>query len=86
MLFISIKISMLSWIIMDLKYELLANSINTIVRSKIEKAFDDDNRNNWKESSLRKYLNGEFYEDLQKKIDKIQKEIELIKNENDTIE
>ena len=26
---------------MDLKYELLANSINTIVRSKIEKAFDD---------------------------------------------
>ena len=30
-----------SWIIMELKYELLANSINTIVRSKIEKAFDD---------------------------------------------
>ena len=26
---------------MELKYELLANSINTIVRSKIEKAFDD---------------------------------------------
>ena len=30
-----------SWIIMDLKYELLANSINTIVRSKIEKAFEE---------------------------------------------
>ena len=26
---------------MDLKYELLANSINTIVRSKIEKAFEE---------------------------------------------
>ena len=26
---------------MELKYELLANTINTVVRDKIEKAFDD---------------------------------------------
>lgn len=26
------------------------------------KEFDEDNRNNWKESSLRKYLNGEYLE------------------------
>lgn len=27
-----------------------------------EKEFDEDNNNNWKESSLRKYLNGEYLE------------------------
>jgi len=32
-----------------------------------EKAFDEDNYNNWKESSLRKFLNGDFLTELKEK-------------------
>lgn len=60
------------------KYEILDSDFKDVIgdrgvfvlakESLFEKTFDEGNCNNWKSSSLRKYLNGEWLEELKKEV------------------
>lgn len=63
----TVKIAGIKWEVLDTNFYASNGEVGVFCLAKQpveERAFDDDNCNDWKKSSLRKYLNGEYLDKL----------------------